>query len=311
MTGEAEPRSGSVKAPRAVVIINPLSGHGRYEHQIQAHATVARDVLGEHGIEADVRPTAGPGDARRFAADAAQAGCSLVVAWGGDGTVNEAASALVHTPVRLAIVPAGSGNGLAADLGIPFNPRAALEVAARGRSMTIDAGQVDECLFFNIAGVGVDAVIAARFAERGPRRRGPFAYLQLGTAELLRYRAQTYRLTLDGAALERRAMLVALANGRQYGNRVLIAPGARLDDGLLEVVIVDQLSVLSIAARLPSLFRGTLKPGRGVVMRAARTLRIAAAGDIPYHIDGEPRLGRDEIVVTTHPRALHVCVTEV
>ena len=291
---------------RAVVIINPLSGHGRYETQIRDHATLARDVLASHQIDALVRPTTGPGDARLFAREAVETGASLVIAWGGDGTVNEAAGALIHTSVPLAIVPAGSGNGLASDLGVPFEPRSALEQAATAPTFPIDAGQVDDCLFFNIAGVGVDALIATRFGERGIRKRGPIAYAQLTTLELLRYRAQTYSLAIDGEPCEYRALLLAIANGRQYGNRMLIAPGAKLDDGLLEIVIVEQLSLLGIAWRLPALLRGTLKPHRGVTMRAAREVQIRAAGAIPFHVDGEPRLGQNLLTIRTHPRALMV-----
>jgi diacylglycerol kinase (ATP) len=291
---------------RAVVVINPLSGHGRYERQIQSHAKLARDVFAIHDIEAVVRPTTAAGDARTFAQQAVDEGVDLVVAWGGDGTVNETASSLVQTGIPLAIVPAGSGNGLAWDLGVPFEPRAALTIAATGRTQAIDAGQVNGSAFFNIAGVGIDAVIAARFAERGLRRRGPLAYLHLGSAELLRYRAQTYKLTIDGEALEHRAILVAFANGRHYGNRVCIAPGAKLDDGLLEVVIVEQLSTLEIAWRLPSLFRGTLRPGRGVTMRAAATLDVSASGPIPFHVDGEPRLARNHLAVQVTRGALLV-----
>ena len=294
-------------SPRhAVVIINPLSGQGRYESQIHAHAQLAHDVLSQHGIDARVRPTTQAGDAQRFAREAIEAHCDLVIAWGGDGTINEAASALVHTEVPLAIVPAGSGNGLASDLRIPFDARAALEIAATGRTLTIDAGRIDDCLFFNIAGVGIDAVIAARFNERGMRRRGALAYLHLSTAELLSYRCAQYELLIDGEPFEHRAMLVAFANGRQYGNRLLIAPGARLDDGLLEVVIVEQLSLSAIAWRLPSLFRGTLQPGHGVIMRAASQLRLRAREAIPFHVDGEPRLGGRELSVTVVPAALNV-----
>jgi diacylglycerol kinase (ATP) len=293
---------------RAVVIINPLSGRGRDARQVDADAAWARDRLAAHQIEATIRATGGAGDAFAFAREAVDARCDLVVAWGGDGTVNEAASAMVRTGVPLAIVPAGSGNGLASDLGIPFEPAAALEVAARGRTTAIDAGQVDDSLFFNIAGVGIDAIIAARFAERGMRRRGVAAYLQLTSAEVLRYRAQTYTITIDGESAEHTALLVALANGRQYGNRLLIAPGARVDDGLLEIVIVEPLSLPVIAWRLPSLFRGTLRPGRGVTMRPARALRVRAAAPIPFHVDGEPRLGGEELSVCVHDGALRVRV---
>jgi YegS/Rv2252/BmrU family lipid kinase len=299
-----------LRSRRAVVIVNPLSGRGRQPSQIDQHAALARAVLGAHGFDVRIRPTTRGGDAQEFAQEAASAGCDVVVAWGGDGTVNEAARALVFAGVPLAIVPAGSGNGLAADLGIPFNPRKALEIAAAGRTLRIDAGQVDESYFFNIAGIGVDAVIATRFAQRGRSQRGFAGYLQLSGGELLRYRCQTYHITLDGESSEHRALLVAIANGRQYGNRLLIAPGARLDDGLFEVVIVEDLSLFGIAARLPSLFRGTLTSGRGVSMRAARTIRIRAPGPIPFHVDGEPGLGGDEITVRMHPLALTVCAPE-
>jgi YegS/Rv2252/BmrU family lipid kinase len=293
---------------RAVVIINPLSGRGRGESQVDAHRALARNILSEYDIDSDVRPTTQAGDAYAFARDAVDRGADLVVAWGGDGTINEAASALVHTDVPLAIVPAGSGNGLAADLLIPFDARAALRIAATGQTKRIDGGQLDEHWFFNIAGIGIDAVIAARFNERGMRRRGMVAYLQLSAAELLRYRSLSYDLHVDDDRFERHAMLVAFANGRQYGNRLLIAPGARLDDGLLEVVIVERLSLVSIAARLPSLFRGTLQPANGVSMRAAKQLTVRAPEAIPFHVDGEPRLGTRELAVRAVPGALLVRV---
>ncbi len=292
----------------AVVIINPLSGHGRHQSLIRTHAALAHDVLTSHGLSVTIRPTTKAGDSRAISSESLAAGCGLVVAWGGDGTINEAASALIHTGVPLGIVPAGSGNGLASDLLVPFDARAALHLAASGRTVTIDAGQVNECVFFNIAGVGIDAVIAARFNARGMSQRGLAAYLKLSAAELLRYRCQDYEIGIEEERVNYRAMLVAFANGRQYGNRILIAPGARLDDGLLEVVVVEQLSLPALAWRLPSLFRGTLQPGRGVTMRAAREVRIRTSGPIPFHVDGEPRLGRDELQVRTIPGALNVRV---
>jgi YegS/Rv2252/BmrU family lipid kinase len=293
---------------RAVVIVNPLAGRGRHEKEIRAHAALATTLLRTHDIEATVRPTEGPGDANRFAREAADARVGLVIAWGGDGTINEVACALVQTGIPLGIIPAGSGNGLACDLGLPFDPTAALTIAASGADFRMDAGRVQNSVFFNIAGVGVDAIIAARFAERGLRRRGPLGYLQLGVSELMRYSAQTYTFSIENERYQHRAMLIAIANGRQYGNRVQIAPGARLDDGLLELVIVEQLSTLSIALRLPSLFRGTLKPGRGVTMRAVREMTVRAEEAIPFHVDGEPRLGERELTVSTIPGALVVRV---
>jgi YegS/Rv2252/BmrU family lipid kinase len=302
-----------MRTPRqGVVIINPLSGAGRHESQIAAHVSLATSVLGAHHIDTVVRTTTRAGDAHAFAREAVERRSDLVVAWGGDGTINETASALVHTEIPLGIVPAGSGNGLASDLKLPFDPAAALGVAATGRTTTIDAGLVDDGgFFFNIAGVGIDAVIAARFNQRGMRRRGLLAYLQLTSAELLRYRCQQYDIRFDDQQILQEAMLIAFANGRQYGNRLLIAPGARLDDGRLEVVIVDPLPLMTIAARLPSLIRGTLRAGRGVRMSTAVHVQIRANLAIPYHVDGEPRLGGTVLTVSCVPAALKVRVPAV
>jgi diacylglycerol kinase (ATP) len=291
---------------RAVVVINPLSGRGRYDDQVTEHAALAVEVLAAYGYQAIVRPTTTAGDAHRFAGEAVAAGCDLVVAWGGDGTVNEVASALARTAVPMAIVPAGSGNGLAADLGLPFDPVEALRVAASGVTRTIDAGRIDDCDFFNIAGIGLDADIATRFAMRGPRRRGPIAYLQLTAIEVLRYRPVRYTIACEGETRQVDAMLIAVANGRQYGNRVIIAPEARLDDGRFELVVVEPQSLWAIVRRLPALFGGRLRPGSGVTMRSARDVQIDAPGVIPFHVDGEPRQGRDVIRISIRPGALTV-----
>jgi len=116
----------------AVVVINPLSGRGRYDDQVEADAAIARSVLAAHGIAATVHPTTASGDAHRFAREAIARSIDLVIAWGGDGTINEVASALIHTPVPLAIIPAGSGNGLAGDLGVPEDPATGSAAAALG-----------------------------------------------------------------------------------------------------------------------------------------------------------------------------------
>lgn len=292
----------------AVVIINPLSGHGRRTHDVEADATLARDVLRSQGLAATIRPTAGVGDAHAFANAAVRDGVGLVVAWGGDGTVNEVASALVGTPVPLAIVPAGSGNGLASDLGVPRDPRAALTVAATGRLRSIDAGRANQSWFFNIAGIGIDALIAARFAERGLHRRGPLAYLQLGLREIPRFQPVRYAIEIDGEPCERDVLLLALANGRQYGNGLIIAPQARVDDGVLELVLAGPLPLAAVIARLPALFRGSLRADQHVIMRQVTSVRISRPGAIPFHVDGEPRVARECVTVGLARQALQIRV---
>jgi diacylglycerol kinase family enzyme len=208
-------------------------------------------------------------------------------------------------------VPAGSGNGLAGDLSLPFDATRALHVAGGGRTRMIDVGRVNDACFFNVAGIGVDALIASRFARRGLRRRGPLAYLELSTIELLRYRPATYDIECDGQSWSVEAMLIAAANGRQYGNRVIIAPNARLDDGRLELVIVEPQSLWGIVRRLPALFRGRLRAGGGVTMRDAGVVRIRTNGVIPYHVDGELGEANGELAITVDRGALRVRVSSV
>jgi diacylglycerol kinase family enzyme len=174
-------------------------------------AEQAAELVARHGLEAEVFLTERPGHARELARAALARGARTVVAWGGDGTVNEVGSALVHTDAAMAIVPAGSGNGLARELGIPCDPARAIEIALRGTDRTMDAGELDGHLFFNIAGLGLDANIAQGFAETGTRTRGFRRYAAVTLRELMRYEPEEYEIAVDGERSRVRAMLVAIA----------------------------------------------------------------------------------------------------
>ena len=150
-----------------------------------------------------------------------------MIVWGGDGTVNEAGSVLMGSPTALGLVPAGSGNGLAAALGVSRDPAAALADAFDAPAHRIDAGVMAGRPFFNIAGVGFDARVAALFNQRAAGSRGAWPYIAIGVREGCRYCAVDYTLTLDAMSLRSRALLVAFANGREYGIGARIAPDAR------------------------------------------------------------------------------------
>jgi diacylglycerol kinase (ATP) len=298
----------SPRPSRATLIINPISGHGSHGRRLAEHIVLASETLARSGVDVDVEVTRGPGDGRRLAAEAIVRGTDLVIAWGGDGTINEIGSALVSSNVPLGIVPAGSGNGLARDLGLPADPVRALTVAAGGSERRIDAGAFNDDLFFNVAGIGLDACIAERFAARGADRRGFGAYLRISARELWRYRPREYTIGFDEQRIVRTALMVTVANSRQFGNGAQIAPRARLDDSELDLVVVEGQSLARIATRIPALFRGTLADGPGIVMRRMRMAEISVSGALPYHVDGEPRLARDRVRVTTHSRVLRVRV---
>jgi diacylglycerol kinase (ATP) len=300
---------------RALVVINPIAGPGRTRN-IGACVDLATTILTPHGYDTTVRVTQGPADANRFASEAIAAGTDLVVAWGGDGTVNGTASAVAGTGSVFAIIPGGSGNGLARDLLIPFNARAAFELAATGKTRAIDAGDLHGSLFFNVAGIGFDARIADRLATPGARR-GLLGYLLATVGELRAYEPGCYTIQnafdADGKALaadivDRPALFIALANSTQYGSGAQIAPHALLDDGLIEIVVVEPQSGYSIAKQIPAFFRGTLRESPGLLMRTAASMEISSTHPIRFHVDGEPRVGPTTLQLQTRRGGLLVKV---
>ena len=289
---------------RALVVINPVSGVRAHPGGV-AEVELAGRVLGQAGFDTRVTVTLGPGHATEVTREATGTGVDLVVAWGGDGTMNEVARALAFGPVALALVPAGSGNGLARDLGVPLDPAAALALAGAGRRRRIDAGEVNGQLFFNVAGVGLDARIAHAFAER-KGRRGLRTYVQVGAQELLRYQAQHYDAQWDDATASGRMLFIALANSRQYGSHGCIAPAARLDDGRFDIVVVEDQPLWRVLTKVPAFFSGRLQPGGGVRMSTFARARIATSGTLDVHLDGEPATLAGPLDVRVHPQAIAV-----
>jgi diacylglycerol kinase family enzyme len=219
--------------------------------------------------------------------------------------------------VPLAIIPGGSGNGLARDLAIPLNAARALQVAATGSVRTIDAGDLHGSLFFNVAGIGFDARIADRLAQPGARR-GLLGYIMATMGELRGYEPGTYSirhaLDVDGRRhmpdiVDQPALFIALANSRQYGNGAQIAPQALLDDGMIEIVVVEPQSGFAIMRQVPAFFRGSLREGPGLLMRSAASMEICSGHEVRFHVDGEPRLGPPTVALRTRRHVLRVKVT--
>jgi YegS/Rv2252/BmrU family lipid kinase len=298
----------TVRSPRqkVVVIINPISGAGRRRDLARLRAEQAAAFVEQRRLDAEVYVTERPGHARELAVAARRRGVTLFVAWGGDGTVNEVGSALVESPASLAIVPSGSGNGLARELGIPLDPASAFRAVFEGHPRLIDVGELDGHLFFNIAGLGLDAMVAHRFAEGGLERRGFVRYLELAAREIASFVPLEYAVTADGHDLVVRPLLIAIANARQYGNGALIAPGAELDDGKLDLVVVDYRPAWRVLMHTPQLFSGNVARVPGVSTTRASSVAISAHTALVYHVDGEPHVGGLVVKASVHPRALRV-----
>ncbi|HSC28032.1 MAG TPA: diacylglycerol kinase family protein, partial [Vicinamibacterales bacterium] len=198
-------------------IVNPFSGAGMDPAVSERRVELLRAELKRRSIEGAVQLTRHPGHARELAASAASARVPLVIVWGGDGTVNEAGSALVGTRSALALIPAGSGNGLAAALAVPRDPEAAIATAIDAEPRPIDVGFVNDRAFFNVAGIGFDAHIARLFNLRSRGARGRWPYISIGVREGCRYRGLDYDLDLEGEHFHLQALLIAFANGPEYG----------------------------------------------------------------------------------------------
>jgi YegS/Rv2252/BmrU family lipid kinase len=254
--------------------------------------------------------TGGPGEARALARRAAEAGYEAVLAVGGDGTANEVAAGLLGSPTALAVVPAGSGNGLARTLRVPLDADRALGELATAVTLRMDVGRVNGHPFLNVAGAGFDAAVGEAFHARAMRggRRGVMSYARIAFAMSWTYRCRGFTLEAGGHRFDGEAWLVAFVNGRQYGGAAVIAPGARLDDGLLDVVVVDRAAPLEILANAPRLYLGGLEGFRRYRRFAVSSAVLTASESFPHHRDGEPAAPVTRLEVWVEPKALKVLV---
>jgi YegS/Rv2252/BmrU family lipid kinase len=288
-----------------VIIINPISG-GASPRAARARAQLALAVVDAHGDPVEVLMTEAVGHARELAKSAVRRGARLVLAWGGDGTINEVASALAFDEVPLGIVPAGSGNGLARELGVHPRAERAIAEALQAVPRPMDLGEIDGHLFAYMAGIGFDAHIASRFATA--TRRGFIGYAGITARALTSYVPQHYRVTIGGVETAHRAVLVTIANSAQFGNNARIAPGARVDDGELDLVVFEERSRIATLCQMPRLFNGTVTRVRGCTIRRIREVTIESDEPMAYHVDGEPVAGGTRLRARVHPGALMVAV---
>lgn len=291
---------------RVIAIVNPISGARADPTAAPRRVAALRAAAARRGLDVEILLTERAGHARELAASSVAAGADLVIAWGGDGTINEVGGALIGTSTMLGVVPAGSGNGLAAALAIPRNPALAIDAALDGRARRIDAGMMAGRPFFNIGGVGFDARVAQLFNRQPVGRRGKWPYVKLAVAEGFRYSAAEYTLTIDGDSRTLRAFLIAFANGREFGMGARIAPQAALDDGILDVTIVEPRSPLALIWHARHLATGRPDRAACVSIAHARTATIDSDRPMEFQVDGECGVARGTIDVRVIPGALTV-----
>jgi YegS/Rv2252/BmrU family lipid kinase len=290
------------------IIINPSAGRAR-RLPVHERAALASAVVERHGDRAEVFVTERTGHACELAKAAAARGARLVVAWGGDGTINDVASALAFGDrAAMGIIPAGSGNGLARALGIDTRPERALNDALTAAPRRIDVGELGGRLFVNVAGIGFDAHVAHRFNAPDNRLRGLAGYALLTAQGLMSYAPQRYEITTGGRIRSVRALLVAVANGIEFGNQIRIAPNSLLDDGALDLVVVEERSRFTTIWNMRRLLTKSIERAPIWSCERVREATIGSAAPMTFHVDGEPVAGGTRLQVRIHAGALRVCV---
>lgn len=287
---------------RVAVIINPISGRtGRRSTSAAERSALARRVLEGRGVEFDVQVTRARGHAADLAAGYVARGFDLVVAWGGDGTANEAAGPLLDSSTALGLVPAGSGDGLARGLGVPREPEAALTRALDRPVTALDAANCGDRHFLNIASVGFDGAIALAF--NAGSRRGVAGYLKAATALAFTYRPAVYDLAFDQQAITGPKFMIAFANSREYGNGLILSADADVRDGLLNLIVVDDGPMVRQFWRARRLWYRRDQPAQGIRREVVRQAAVTGT-ELCCHVDGEAFVTHGRLDVRVRPASL-------
>lgn len=274
-------------------IINPISGHGRKQRIISRLEKAGYKVV----------CTEYAGHAEKLAREAAE---QVVVAVGGDGTVNEVARGLVGTGKTLGIIPCGSGDGLARHLGISHNFSKALKTVTSGKTSPLDAGRINGRLFFSVCGVGFDAVVSERFAKCG--KRGLSTYIREGLKTWRIYAPERYVIEMNGQTLEHEAMFITVGNSNQWGNGAKITPLADSSDGILDITVVDGFKAIELPWLAGRLMTGSAHKSMRVHTYRGRHLVITRQNEGPAHADGDWFEAGKTLDIEVIPHALNVLV---
>ncbi|HOW44435.1 MAG TPA: diacylglycerol kinase family lipid kinase [Candidatus Aminicenantes bacterium] len=294
------------RAERVLLIVNPASG---FVNKDIAVALITRK-LRRHFAGLSLVHTASPPEALAAVRQEMEH-FDLFVAFGGDGTVNSLAGALIGRDKTLGILPGGSGNGLARNLGIPLPWMRALNTLVAGRDVRIDAGEINGRRFFNVAGIGLDGLIARKF-ERDARTRGILPYVYFALKGYLEMPAFRVHVSAAGGEFDEEIMIAALANFRQYGAKAIIAPYASPYDGLLDLCLLRKSTLRESSLNVQRLFAGTIHryPFYRSVPFAAAAIR-SLSGPVPFHFDGEYGGEQADYEVRVLPAAVRVRVPAV
>ena len=273
------------------IIANPVSGRGRARRTGERVA----DLLHERGVNVDLMMSGAPGDCERLAREALARGVRQVAACGGDGTVHEVANGLANSDAVLGVVPCGRGNDLARALGLSSDVKDVVNTLVNGVDRAIDLGKVGDRFFATVASLGFDTAVAQRmrnqgsgFLTRALEVGGTVSYGLTVLRTLSGYRSSLVRLRGDFGVFEGRILLAATANAPFYGSGVKIVPDAIVDDGVLDVCIVADVSRWTVLRMFLRAYSGAHVGHSAVRVVQTRTLQIESDDSLWIFADGEP-----------------------
>ena len=283
--------------------MNPISGTSSKA----GIPSLIDSTLDKELFEYEIRMTERAGHASEIATEAKNNHIDIVVAVGGDGTVNEVARSIVHSDTALGIIPCGSGNGLARHLLIPMNIGKSIEIINQCEIHDLDYGVINDYPFFCTCGMGFDAFISLKFAEAG--KRGPLTYIENVLREGLKYEPETYTVMADDETSLHKAFLISCANASQYGNNAYIAPQASMSDGLMDVIIMEPFGLIDAPQISIEMFNKTLNKNNSKI-KTFRCKKLHVHRNTPgaIHYDGDPVMTGADIDVELKPKGIKIVV---
>lgn len=283
------------------LIINPAAGKGKALRQLK-HVLSSLD---RHDIKVDISHTSKRGDATRLAMDA-MGRHDVIAGLGGDGTLNEIASALKHSGIPLAYYPAGTGNDFMKALGPGITHDLVTDAIARGSTRTIDMAEVNDSDFINVLGIGFDALVAAQNA-RVRRLGGVAAYALALIKALPSYGPYPVKVTTEDDEIEADIVFLTIGNGPVCGGGFRLTPEAKVDDGMLDVTLVEHMPLPRLLSHIPKAFNGRVAEIKETALFRSKSIRITSPAPLPAHLDGDvlvPYANTYEIKI--NPSALRV-----
>lgn len=264
------------------LIINKYAGHGKGEQAVD----IVVPYLKKNGRLVEYVFTNEPGHATDLAKKAVEQGYNLVVAVGGDGTVNEVALGIIGSSTPMGIIPMGSGNGLARELGISMNMKKSCRTLINGSNLLLDVCKLNDQRFLCTSGIGFDATIADKMSKSATR--GFLKYVQLVIQESIFFKPLDTKLRIDGILHQKPIFLITFANASQFGNNAYIAPKANMTDGLIDVVIVNKFNKIWMPVFAVALFTKLIPKLPFVEYYKAKQIELEIAKTSVFHFDGEP-----------------------